>query len=62
MCLGNMVDERKFFDEMHGFGDGVRKPYEDYNNILTGIDTARLKSKAQKAEDFFRRTGITFNV
>mgnify|MGYP001800624634 CR=1 FL=1 len=62
MCLGGMVDERKFFDEMHGFGDGVRKPYEDYNNILTGIDTARLKSKAQKAEDFFRRTGITFNV
>ena len=62
MCLGSMVDERKFFDEMHGFGDGVRKPYEDYNNILTSIDTARLKTKAQKAEDFFRRTGITFNV
>ncbi|MEE2930005.1 MAG: circularly permuted type 2 ATP-grasp protein [Pseudomonadota bacterium] len=57
-----MVGELKFFDEMHGFGDEVRTPYQDYHQLLRGMDTARLKNKAQKAEDFFRRTGITFNV
>ena len=62
MCDRAMAGERKFFDEMHGFGDGVRAPYEDYSTILTNIDTARLKTKAVKAEEFFRRTGITFNV
>lgn len=62
MCLEHMVGELKFFDEMHGFGDEVRTPYQDYHQLLRGMDTARLKNKAQKAEDFFRRTGITFNV
>ena len=62
MCLEHMVGELKFFDEMHGFGDEVRAPYQDYHQLLRGMDTARLKNKAQKAEDFFRRTGITFNV
>ncbi len=62
MCLEAMAGELKFFDEMHGFGDEVRAPYQDYHQLLRGMDTARLKNKAQKAEDFFRRTGITFNV
>jgi uncharacterized circularly permuted ATP-grasp superfamily protein len=62
MCLESMVGDLKFFDEMHGFGDEIRAPYQDYHQLLSGMDTARLKTKAQKAEDFFRRTGITFNV
>jgi uncharacterized circularly permuted ATP-grasp superfamily protein len=62
MCLERMVGERKFFDEMHGFGDEIRAPYQDYDQLVRGMDTARLKNKAQKAEEFFRRTGITFNV
>ena len=62
MCVERMVGDLKFFDEMHGFGDEIRAPYQDYSQLLRGIDTARLKNKAKKAEDFFRRTGITFNV
>lgn len=62
MCVESMAGDLKFFDEMHGFGDEIRTPYQDYHELLSGMDTARLKTKAQKAEDFFRRTGITFNV
>ena len=62
MCVEGMAADLKFFDEMHGFGDEIRTPYQDYHELLSGMDTARLKNKAQKAEDFFRRTGITFNV
>ncbi len=50
------------FDEMTGFGDGVRSPWHAYQNWLDSEDPARLKTKAQEAEGFFRRTGITFNV
>lgn len=62
MCHTSMVGERKFFDEMHGFGDGIRGPYKEYHSLLSDMDTAGLKRKAIKAENFFRRTGITFNV
>ena len=57
-----MVEPQKFFDEMHGFGDGVRAPYEVYSKLLAEMDETRLKGKAAQAEAFFRRTGITFNV
>ncbi|MEO0608230.1 MAG: circularly permuted type 2 ATP-grasp protein [Pseudomonadota bacterium] len=57
-----MGEERAFFDEMHGYGEDVRDPYKSYHEILAAIDPARLKRQTQKAEDFFRKTGITFNV
>ena len=57
--MGEPVD---FFDEMNGFGEGVREPYQAYQRLLSEIDPARLKRQSKKAEDFFRRTGITFNV
>ena len=62
MAVGDMGEERAFFDEMHGYGEGVRDPYQTYQEILTSIDPARLKRQTKKAEDFFRKTGITFNV
>lgn len=57
-----MADDGAFFDEMHGYGEGVRAPYQTYHEILSEIDPARLKRQTKKAEDFFRKTGITFNV
>jgi len=57
-----MAEDTVFFDEMHGYGEGVRAPYEAYHKLLSEIDPARLKKQSEKAEDFFRRTGITFNV
>ncbi|MEM7493525.1 MAG: circularly permuted type 2 ATP-grasp protein [Pseudomonadota bacterium] len=57
-----MAEKGKFFDEMHGFGDEVRPAYQSYNDLLSAFDPARVKRQSQKAEAFFRRTGITFNV
>lgn len=62
MCHYSMAEKNKYFDEMHGFGSEVRTPYLEYNKMLSSIDAAKLKQKSQDAEDFFRRTGITFNV
>ncbi|WP_375342230.1 circularly permuted type 2 ATP-grasp protein [Yoonia litorea] len=51
----------RFFDEMSE--DGIaRGPYGDYDQWFRAQDATRLQSKAQEAEAFFRRTGITFNV
>lgn len=41
---------------------GVRIPYRHYDGWFAKQDVARLDRKAQEAEAFFRRTGITFNV
>src|SRR6056297_197842 len=57
-----MADKNEFFDEMHGFGEAVRPPYQVYQELISSMDATGLKRKAEKAEDFFRRTGITFNV
>lgn len=57
-----MVVGGKFFDEMHGYGEGIRNPYQNYHRLLSEIDPARLQRQSQKAEEFFRKTGITFNV
>ena len=57
-----MAGNDRFFDEMHGYGEGIRAPYETYHRLLSEIEPARLNRQAQKAEEFFRRTGITFNV
>ncbi|MEO0865805.1 MAG: circularly permuted type 2 ATP-grasp protein, partial [Pseudomonadota bacterium] len=50
-----------YFDEMRGNGS-LRTPYVAYDNWFTAQDAARLSKKADEAEAFFRRTGITFNV
>ena len=47
---------------MFGTKDQVRPPYETYNNLFSKFDPETLKQKAEDAETFFRRTGITFNV
>ncbi|SFS11364.1 Uncharacterized conserved protein, circularly permuted ATPgrasp superfamily [Yoonia litorea] len=56
-----MIKDMRFFDEMSE--DGIaRGPYGDYDQWFRAQDATRLQSKAQEAEAFFRRTGITFNV
>jgi uncharacterized circularly permuted ATP-grasp superfamily protein len=50
-----------FFDEMLS-GAGARPPYGAYAAWFDGQNNARLSSKSQEAEAFFRSSGITFNV
>lgn len=50
-----------FFDEMLS-PDGARPPYAAYAEWFAAQNTTRLANKAQDAEAFFRRSGITFNV
>ncbi|MEZ5946885.1 MAG: circularly permuted type 2 ATP-grasp protein [Hyphomonas sp.] len=52
----------QFFDEMHGFGGGARPPYAGYDGWLKEMSQKELLKKSNDAYDFFRRTGITFNV
>ncbi|MFC6638971.1 circularly permuted type 2 ATP-grasp protein [Sulfitobacter sediminilitoris] len=42
--------------------EGPRAPYTGYEAWFANQNNARLATKAQEAEAFFRRTGITFNV
>jgi uncharacterized circularly permuted ATP-grasp superfamily protein len=49
------------FSEMSCDG-AVRSPYASYQSWFAEQDVERLSKKAQEAEAFFRRTGITFNV
>ena len=56
------MDETQFFDEMTGRNASVRQPYRDYAQWFEAQDPSRLRHKAREAEQFFRRTGITFNV
>ncbi|MEX0339169.1 MAG: circularly permuted type 2 ATP-grasp protein [Arenibacterium sp.] len=57
-----MSMKQRFFDEMRGDGQSVRDAYAAYNDWFEQQDPNRLGKKAQDAEGFFRRTGITFNV
>ncbi len=50
------------FDEMFGASGDLRAPYDRYFNWYDGEDEALLHRKAAESEQFFRRTGITFNV
>lgn len=50
------------FDEMLDGNGAVRAAYAGYCEWYDAQDTAWLRRKAQEAESFFRRTGITFNV
>jgi len=52
---------KTYFSEMH-MSEGPRAPYTDYEAWFANQNNARLATKAQEAEAFFRRTGITFNV
>lgn len=57
-----MAGSDDIFDEMNGFGDGVRPPYADYNSWFETTTANALLKKSRDAQTFFRRTGITFNV
>jgi uncharacterized circularly permuted ATP-grasp superfamily protein len=50
------------FDEMNGFGEGVRGPYQAVAEWLQTQRLDDLKQKRTDAEALFRRTGITFAV
>ena len=52
----------KAFDEMNGFGGGVREPYRAVAEWLEPQKIDDLKKKRTEAEALFRRTGITFAV
>ncbi|WP_095590414.1 circularly permuted type 2 ATP-grasp protein [Actibacterium ureilyticum] len=57
-----MTDEPHFFDEMRKADNAPRAPYQGFNNWFSGEDISRLQRKSREAEQFFRKTGITFNV
>ena len=57
-----MKKNAKNFDEMIRPDGSVTSPYEAYNDWFKSQNPARLEAKAEEAEAFFRRTGITFNV
>ena len=57
-----MGETGRFFDEMHDAAGAARQPYQGYAAWIATEDVARLHRKAEEAEAFFRRTGITFNV
>ena len=50
------------FDEMNGFGDGVRAPYRAFVEWLGVQHMETLRQKSAEAEVLFRRSGITFAV
>lgn len=50
------------FDEMLSGQNGVRPPYQVYNEWFEEQDPAKLRRKLAEAETFFRRSGITFAV
>ncbi len=49
------------FNEMFD-AENHREPYQKYGAWFDNEDISRLRKKANEAEVFFRRTGITFNV
>jgi uncharacterized circularly permuted ATP-grasp superfamily protein len=50
------------FDEMNGFGDGLRAPYRAFAEWLGVQKLDTLSLKTSEAEALFRRSGITFAV
>lgn len=58
-----MTDQlARIFDEMTGFDGGCRTAYEGIRDWLETTDLGILQQRAEEAELFFRRVGITFNV
>ncbi len=56
------MDRQPIFDELFGFGQTPRGPYEQYMSWFDGENKNKLEKKSKEAEAFFRATGITFNV
>jgi uncharacterized circularly permuted ATP-grasp superfamily protein len=56
------ADLKLAFDEMNGFGEGVREPYSAVAGWLETLRVEELRKKSAEAELLFRRTGITFAV
>ncbi len=50
------------FDEMYNADGTVRPAYAGYCEWYSAQDPTQLRRKGQEAENFFRKTGITFNV
>lgn len=50
------------FDEMMDAQGGVRPAYAAYRDWYEEQDGKWLREQDQRAESFFRKTGITFNV
>ncbi len=57
-----MSDTSRFFDEMLAPDGAPRGPYTSYGAWFDREDLRELRKKSTEAEQFFRRTGITFNV
>ncbi len=57
-----MVAMEHVFDEMTGTGNSPLPSYQAYRAWFDGENLSDLRRKSRDAEDFFRRTGITFNV
>lgn len=57
-----MAENNTPFDEMSGTGEGLREPYRTYRTWIDSENPSRLRKKSVESEEFFRRTGITFNV
>ena len=51
-----------FFNELQYESGKPRPPYKEYLKWMQTRDLASLRDKSKEADDFFRRTGITFNV
>ncbi|GLQ21395.1 circularly permuted type 2 ATP-grasp protein [Algimonas porphyrae] len=56
------MDKQAFFDEMMGSDGQTREPYQTFHEMMSSVDLERLLRKSGEAEQFFRKTGITFNV
>jgi uncharacterized circularly permuted ATP-grasp superfamily protein len=57
-----MTGDKLHFDEMLLPDGSVRAPYSEFCEWYGAQDASRLRTKARDAENFFRRTGITFAV
>jgi uncharacterized circularly permuted ATP-grasp superfamily protein len=57
-----MATRPAFFDEMLNEDGTPRAAYAAYHQWFASQDSTHLRQKARDAEEFFRRTGITFAV
>ena len=55
-------DSSTNFDEMHAVDGTARSAYRQYDEWLGAQELSWLRRQSDEAEQFFRRTGITFNV
>jgi uncharacterized circularly permuted ATP-grasp superfamily protein len=60
--LAFMAGKVAAFDEMHGFGRGIRSPYAAYADWLHATPVEDFERRHKAADAIFRRSGITFNV